>query len=151
MLRDMGCSLVGTLGAMLQYIQYMSNNVMKICEFLRKPPLLKPPFFGSWFTRISLESCWNFTWILITYLNLYFSRCPLGGCPLGSSNTRCKSNEDFFLLMLIYQWGNFWCFSSVVAERDLTQVKTAWSFLTIAYDPALFLTADPWISNQAPN
>ena len=44
----MGCSLVGTLGATLQYIQYMNNNVMKICEFLRKHPLLKPPFFGSW-------------------------------------------------------------------------------------------------------
>ena len=38
------------------------------------------------FTWISLEFYLNFTWILITYLNLIFSRCPSGGCPLGSSN-----------------------------------------------------------------
>ena len=37
------------------------------------------------FTRISLEFYWNFTGILITYLKLIFSWCPLGGCPLGSS------------------------------------------------------------------
>ena len=35
------------------------------------------------FTRISLEAYWNFTWILITYLNLNFLAVPFGRVPFG--------------------------------------------------------------------